>query len=463
MATLPPPYDPTVKTSFSYTTVLPTIITNLIDCVYKANHDLTTTSATDDLVKKKIEEGKAIIEKASKLKYNMARDKALTLSPIVPFGFRNPIPDDGGPHVERYNTELERLSTNGKGTWFTAPWLYAECYLYRLFRTWFSLTEHWTQFDPFFTLKQDTFKGSGAAVYQLALTMAEIDSEAEKGFLEKDSTRLEVLFDEMIQMCFWGNATDLSLLPTLSTGDIEKLQTVGKEAQAASRKFILRDDINAVWQHVKSLNNARLDFVLDNSGFEYFTDLILADFLVTHTGFVNSVVFHPKDVPWFVSDVTPPDVRALFSAIADPSSSTDPTDSTQQYFTTAPPSPAHLAALHKLHYRWLKYFENGTFRVNGAPGLDGGLSGGVGEQRRMRDGGMEFWTRFGSYRELVEAEGMAGLEGSGLVIFKGDLNYRKLTGDVQWPAGATFEEAMGPLAGKLPILSLRTNKAEVIA
>ncbi|KAG8924972.1 hypothetical protein FRC01_010837, partial [Tulasnella sp. 417] len=231
MATLPPPYDPTVKTSFSYTTVVkrwPVIITNLIDCVYKANHELTvtsTTSATDDLVKKKIEEGKAIIEKASKLKYEMARDKALT-----------PIPDDGGPHVELYNTELEKLSANGKGTWFTAPWLYAECYLYRLFRTWFSLTEHWTQFDPFFTLKEDTFKGSGAAVYQLALTMTEIDSEAEKGSLDKDLARLEVLFDEMIQMCFWGNATDLSLLTTLST---EKLQTVGKEAQAASRKFIL--------------------------------------------------------------------------------------------------------------------------------------------------------------------------------------------------------------------------------
>lgn len=50
--------------------------------------------------------------------------------------------------------------------------------------------------------------------------------------------------------------------------------------------------------------------------------------------------------------------------------------------------------------------------------MEGGLSGGVGEQRRARDGGMEFWTRFGSYRELVEVEGMAGLEGSGLVIFK---------------------------------------------
>ncbi|KAG8936884.1 hypothetical protein FRC00_007482, partial [Tulasnella sp. 408] len=97
MATLPPPYDPTQKTSAqgqipSYTTVVkrwPVIITNLIDCVYKANHELamtSTTSATDDLVKKKIEEGKAIIEKASKLKYEMARDKALALSTIASFG-----------------------------------------------------------------------------------------------------------------------------------------------------------------------------------------------------------------------------------------------------------------------------------------------------------------------------------------------------------------------------------------
>ncbi|KAG8996499.1 hypothetical protein FRB90_012723 [Tulasnella sp. 427] len=427
MTTHPPPYDPTFKESFSYTTVVkrwPVIITNLLDCVHQAVHDLSvnsTTSATDELVKKKIEEGKGIIEKASKL---------------------NPVLDDGGPHIELYNSELERLSADGRGTWFTAPWLYAECYLYRFIRTWFSLTEHWTQFDPFFSLKEDTFKGSGAAVYQLALTMSEIDTEAEKGSLEKDVARLEVLFDEMIQMCFWGNATDLSLLTTLSTGDIEKLQTVGKEAQAASRKFILRDDIDDAWRHLKTLSDARLDIVLDNY------------FLVTHTPFIKSVVFHPKDIPWFVSDVTPPDVRALLSAISDPAST--------DYFTTPPPSPAHLSALHKLHYRWLKYFESGTFRVNGAPGLAGGLSGGAAEGRK-REGGMEFWTRFGSYRELLEVDGMAGLDGSGLVIFKGDLNYRKLTGDLQWPAGATFEEAMGPLAGKLPILSLRTNKADVIA
>jgi hypothetical protein len=37
-----------------------------------------------------------------------------------------PIPADGDPHVEVYNSELARLTENRKNTWFTAPWLFAE-------------------------------------------------------------------------------------------------------------------------------------------------------------------------------------------------------------------------------------------------------------------------------------------------------------------------------------------------
>lgn len=46
--------------------------------------------------------------------------------------------------------------------------------------------------------------------------------------------------------------------------DIEHLQTIGRDAQATRKKFILKDDQSVVWEHITSLKDARIDFVLDN-------------------------------------------------------------------------------------------------------------------------------------------------------------------------------------------------------
>jgi hypothetical protein len=50
---------------------------------------------------------------------------------------------------------------------------------------------------------------------------------------------------------------------------------------------------------------------------------------------------------------------------------------------------------------------------------------------------------------------------SQLLIFKGDLNYRKLVGDRQWPIDTPFRVALDGFT-PAPLLSLRTLKAEVV-
>ncbi len=57
---------------------------------------------------------------------------------------------------------------------------------------------------------------------------------------------------------------DLSLLTHLTEADIQNLQTVGKDAQTARQKFILKDDEEEVWNHVQTLQGGQVDFVLDN-------------------------------------------------------------------------------------------------------------------------------------------------------------------------------------------------------
>ena len=51
----------------------PIILTKLIDHIHNVNHELTITHADEQ----RIEESKAIIGKISKLKYEIARDRAL--------------------------------------------------------------------------------------------------------------------------------------------------------------------------------------------------------------------------------------------------------------------------------------------------------------------------------------------------------------------------------------------------
>ncbi|OJD38909.1 uncharacterized protein BKCO1_3000131 [Diplodia corticola] len=427
-----PPYSTSDETSFASVSGherWPVIITGGIDDVHRA-----ALAATDPDV---ANEGKQIVQALAKLKHELQHNRQLT-----------PIPDDGEPDVAGYNKELEAL---GNPQWFNVPWLFSECYLYRRANTAFTLSKHWKNYDIFARQKMDTFRSSRPAVLELAARYKDLVAQLETGQAPSQEDKEEadkILFMEMCEICLWGNATDLSLLTSLTYEDLQKLQ--GSEARKASEKNILVNDLEAAYDVLHAAKKAgkkerRVDIVLDNAGFELFVDLVLAGYLLS-AGLATNVVLHPKSIPWFVSDVLPQDFAALLNALADPQAfyATQTDDEKHVGRAPHPLSEEEAEDLTFLFQRWSGFHAEGqlTIRPN------------------------RFWTEGGSYWRLpgTAPSLYEDLKESELVIFKGDLNYRKLTGDAAWDPTTPFVEAIGPLGPKsgVRVLALRTCKADVV-
>ena len=283
--------------------------------------------------------------------------------------------------------------------------------------TYFALSKHWKGYDVFTRQKMSTFKSSRPAVLELAARYRELAHEAEtgKGADGKSPQQIEdaekLLFSEMCEICLWGNATDLSLLTSLTYEDIQKLQ--GSQARKASQSNIIVNDLDAAFQVMqkarreKKDGERRVDIVLDNSGFELFVDLILAGYLLS-AGLATTIVLHPKRLPWFVSDVTPKDFSDLLNSMVDPQAFyTAPDDSGKTY---PPLSEKEVADVQFLFEQWSQFHQDGKLIVRPH----------------------SFWTTQGCYWRIphVAPELYEDLKESELVLFKGDLNYRKLTNDV---------------------------------
>lgn len=83
--------------------------------------------------------------------------------------------------------------------------------------------------------------------------------------------------DVPFSVCLWGNSTDLSLLINMTEEQIKSLQSTGGESLAATEKNILGNDMARLWEIVRDLKGhtgGRIDFVLDNAGFELYCDCV---------------------------------------------------------------------------------------------------------------------------------------------------------------------------------------------
>ncbi|PNP76161.1 hypothetical protein FNYG_10450 [Fusarium nygamai] len=326
-----------------------------------------------------------------------------------------PLEEDGSADVASYNQLLLNM---GVLTWLDCPWLYGECYLYRRVQLLFSMSSSWKGYDVFKRQKDSTLVKSQKAVQELASRVTQVIANSMQPLQSLDDDAARLVFSELTEMALWGNATDLSLLTNLSLEEIQKLQ--GNTAIEDSQRNIVDNDTSGVWLYLQKTRltqkDRHIDIVLDNAGFELFADVLYATYLI-ESGLGTSITLHAKCFPWFVSDVIPSDMEFLLD---------------------------HLRSigLSSLAAQIDRYFAVGLMRIDVHA----------------------FWTTAWSFHEMVAVapDLFQRFQDSYLTIWKGDLNYRKLTRDSLWPYTTPFKSSLGLLGHRsgVKVLALRTNKSD---
>ena len=320
-----------------------------------------------------------------------------------------------------------RTRTEGSGaTWLTLPWLTVECYMYVRIAVAINRQPILAsqKFDVFGVAKMAAFDKSRESMSSMAVSLIEIL----RGSCCKDD------LNQVLNFALWGNKTDLSLLIDASKIDPAKLAQQ-KGTEGTQSPFLIVDESDKVWSLLSGQNSAtkrRIDIILDNSGLDLYSDLVLADYLI-QSKLADSIRFHGKCFSWFVSDVTREDFDLTLDLCSSSSSAKD------------------WESVQELAGRWKGYVSKGTWSY-----VDN-----------------TFWTTPAPFAWMshlapdlysslsAPSEAAAGDKGV-LTILKGDLNYRKLTNDCRWPFTTPFTESLQGFA-PAPLLSLRTLKADVIA
>jgi len=207
-----------------------------------------------------------------------------------------------------------------------------------------------------------------------------------------------------LKYSLWGNRIDLSYRDSMHLG------SRGQDSE------LIVDD-SAVAAELLARPGGTVHLATDNTGSELAADLILADRLLSIDGRI--VVFDVKMHPTYVSDATAQDVLTLISRMSDHTEGGNGL------------SPADAAG------RLRKAFEAGRFRI--IPHL--------------------YWNSSRFLWELPEGV-LAALASARLLILKGDMNYRRLSGDGLWTPDVPFSTAAGYLP--CPVLAVRTLKSDTL-
>nr|CAD7263335.1 unnamed protein product [Timema shepardi] len=390
------------KKSFAYFTVNERLPAILLKCAedLKSNIDEIAQFHSKD-AKKDVEIAiKSVLELKDEIKSN---------KPLSQF-------TSNGSDVSLWNQFLEsQAQKEGQSLkWFDTVWLYVECYMYRRIRQIFELSSTLKSYDHYQKTKESSLLASLDACATLSnYLIPQLKSTA----ASEEEIKQQLI--KLLKLNLWGNRFDMSIsLGSTSAATSDPLTLVNQ-----LEHFILADDSLKIWSKLLNIRNknSTIDFVCDNAGYELFTDLCLADFLVTF-GFASRIRFHVKVLPWFVSDAMVHDVTWTVDTLKNAGS--------------------HSARLPELGSRWQNHIDSDAWELIPS----------------------DFWTLPYEYWAMKEVDPKlySKLCEAAMILFKGDLNYRKLMGEVNWLATESFHNA---LQGFHPsnIAALRTIKADVVS
>lgn len=324
------------------------------------------------------------------------------LAAELPTGYLQPLINDTGVDFLAWDKYLAPYKNQ---RWIDVPWFFAETYFYRLI---LEITNYFRPgelpgIDPFELQKSQGLEATIDSIISLCIQADKWLDESKRAGKPNQASVIALLY-----FALWGNRVDLSLWSAF--GDDRSQFDIHSQLT-----HILVDDVFLVSDLLSKLQGGRIDFIIDNAGFELISDLCLVDFLLG-SGIANQVYLHLKPHPTFVSDAMIKDVHYTADFLAGGS------------------------------HPQVKSF---TQRL----------------QANMTSGRLVltedfFWTSPLPFWEIPPS--LKGeLAESSLIVVKGDANYRRLLGDRHWDITTNIADIVSYLPA--PMVALRTLKSEVAA
>lgn len=271
-------------------------------------------------------------------------------------------------------------------SWQEAPFYFVEAYFYQ--KVLESVDYFNTRKDPFHHQKIEDINAHLEEMQRLSALM---DQKLISG-------KSDVL-TELLHLNLWGNKADLSQIK------------INRNSTSVDHNII--DDSGLVLKYLED-GVSRIDVVLDNSGLELFTDLLLAVCLIKMK-MTDQVVLHAKAYPTFVSDATEVDIDILLEYLGKKESSGRKT--LGQQFKGYECTDQIVVKSHKFWNAPLHFFE-------------------------------------------IPSDLHKTISESDLLIFKGDANYRRIFGDRIIPSSEKVQQFADYLPAKS--LAIRILKSEIL-